>query len=1517
MSFYWQQGLQDTGQSSQQPQQGQWDFINLGGAPAPQYQWNPAAQQQQQHQNNYYYQQTPQQQPYPAQQPTYNVSNQQQQSAEQNYQQQWTQQPAQHQPDRIQHQPQLPKPKKVQQIEHTPLLQQPTQQNFAPVPPVLTPSYNQAVDQNHYQQQVPQQQTQPAIQNVSTKEPAPVQFAPPPVRQPDLAPVLDNVKTESKPGVPPAQQVVNPSAPVPTPPVIAPLTVPKEVTKKDQYLTIAAPIEPEKPKTKVTPTSSEDDWEKADMEIQQVDDESKRQKTVQTAATTVEKPVESRESSSLGGSWSQQETEPSERSSVEPVEIVEHPVIVEQEEKTPRVSMSENHEPTPNYFNRSVTIEEDRRETPEAGHPNQSTSVILNSSGSPPEAIATSTPKDSKLEKRSSISSQGTIGADKKTDKDKKEHFLKQAEQLAEREEASGNNSDSTLASKPEFVRGEVRASYRECRKAYLAIWDRLNIMRTDSHHSEFRPASKLANPLLAAAGLSRQHPAIRRESTGGRNDGRASVPLHHSQSFNDNMYADQNGGRRSRVSRLDPSARPSSRHGAGYQSVNHSYIDPRQYDQRGYAQNSQYRQGRHSAMALPYDPRRPPSAYGVDPYAANYGQEPQETSSISESEEEEENGESDDEIRGYNMKPEQNHRVHGVPHHQHPGDEALYYCGVVHVNMDTWRRLTEKQGIAPEFYELNPIEKAAFMFNTVVFKMQPSKVDDFRNRFNREFYKCTCAGDSNDDALFKVCRSMQQLYIKRCEQKKLAEQNMKANLFSDDTDGVIMHYSSNPVEPPRSIIVKRQSEINSVYNESVNNYDIYNNGPLKFTCPHTFMNISTGGQVISIQPDQSVSAVVFDDIKSVLKDIDTLQVKDAAMSFKGPLIPHQSASHSVRLYITKQIESISHSAVAENAESDDVVESILVWQLLETMVKQQGNITGPDIAELLAKVASQPVNIEAPAQPTNITPALNKFTEFLLGGHIDEAVEHAMRNGLFADALILTRRLFPNDERKIEQIETRFLQTRSLNNPVTTLVSVAKGEKPPVLTNPPLDDHMSWRTHAAIILANLGQRETALSTIHKLGEALAKRDYNCAADFCFLVCGVLGGKNPFEPIAAPDGEEDYRGHIPLVNSDIPDNEQNPKCHYGFLISDLHATEIFDYAIRLKETNRESLLARSVEYQTTRLKYAKLLSSHGFNSDAYRYCTQIACDIWYHWNMFPVDFLLELCDLAEAINHKADVNPQETQWIYNFREMIQASFLTRPVAEPVVSQGAENRQTGYEHQQQLEPVYNERTEILLPTPVPAAIPELAPTESAFTAPAEHQPLQHEHQENTVPPTPTTDEHVAYDPETPFSQNSSFGNPLPDDGFTTQSDFNDGPLTMASSQPVMSTAPPLEPIPAQHAQNQVAQPQPKLPAEVPMSLPDPSTVWEDSQKKSDVKQDDLPPPMPMPSAPPMGGGIRAARAASRFAKTTNSAAAQPPVMPTFNSNWAPAPVDDDGESANPFSVQNTQPVAQNQPMPSDE
>lgn len=32
---------------------------------------------------------------------------------------------------------------------------------------------------------------------------------------------------------------------------------------------------------------------------------------------------------------------------------------------------------------------------------------------------------------------------------------------------------------------------------------------------------------------------------------------------------------------------------------------------------------------------------------------------------------------------------------------------------------------------------------------------------------------------------------------------------------------------------------------------------------------------------------------------------------------------------------------------------------------------------------------------------AFDRYTQFLLGGHVDEAVESAMRDGLYADAMV------------------------------------------------------------------------------------------------------------------------------------------------------------------------------------------------------------------------------------------------------------------------------------------------------------------------------------------------------------------------------------------------------------------------------------------------------------------------------------------------------------------------------------
>ena len=72
-----------------------------------------------------------------------------------------------------------------------------------------------------------------------------------------------------------------------------------------------------------------------------------------------------------------------------------------------------------------------------------------------------------------------------------------------------------------------------------------------------------------------------------------------------------------------------------------------------------------------------------------------------------------------------------------------------------------------------------------------------------------------------------------------------------------------------------------------------------------------------------------------VTENLKILQQKE--MRFSGPLLPGITPTHSVRLYIQRQMERIRHSEVAtENPFDNDVIDTLLVWQLLEMVVQQQ-----------------------------------------------------------------------------------------------------------------------------------------------------------------------------------------------------------------------------------------------------------------------------------------------------------------------------------------------------------------------------------------------------------------------------------------------------------------------------------------------------------------------------------------------------------------------------------------------------
>ena len=50
---------------------------------------------------------------------------------------------------------------------------------------------------------------------------------------------------------------------------------------------------------------------------------------------------------------------------------------------------------------------------------------------------------------------------------------------------------------------------------------------------------------------------------------------------------------------------------------------------------------------------------------------------------------------------------------------------------------------------------------------------------------------------------------------------------------------------------------------------------------------------------------------------------------------------------------------------------------------------------------------------------------------------------------------------------------------------------------------------------------------------------------------------------------------------------------------------------------------------------------------------------------------MELCDLVESLYHKADANPQVTQWIHDLRATLEAGFVARQQLETVTETVAE------------------------------------------------------------------------------------------------------------------------------------------------------------------------------------------------------------------------------------------------------
>ncbi|VDN17450.1 unnamed protein product, partial [Gongylonema pulchrum] len=512
------------------------------------------------------------------------------------------------------------------------------------------------------------------------------------------------------------------------------------------------------------------------------------------------------------------------------------------------------------------------------------------------------------------------------------------------------------------------------------------------------------------------------------------------------------------------------------------------------------------------------------------------------------------------------------------------YYFGVIQLPQERVQQVMCRMPPPQEYFSLPPIEKAAYLFYCTLYQHHYQPVDLFHKKFNREYFSYMCEGDSAELALWKE--------FKHC---------------------------------------------------------VFSLEPMKFRVAHSFLRFGVGGRVVVLNAQNSENILEIRDLKSLIGEDKLLRLSNAVDSFRGPLIPGRTPTHSVRLYVQRQIELILRSeAYRTNLPSEAANDCLLIWQLLEMLVQQQGRVTGPDLSRLLMtgchlaehrRHVKEKFNSSSPiifSEHSVDSKAYDRFTQFLLGGHLKEALDSAVRDGLYSDAMILARRLCIGDPQELERIETAFLSHRSEQNPVMTLLSVASGQPAPVLVS-------------SIVLANLNT-PMALGTVHQLGCVLARREQHAAADFCFLAVSLLApGYDPFQPIPKKEDESsEVRKHITLIHATlrtIP--EMDLECLKDFSVIDLHATEIFEFAMRLANDGMHVNLTRSLAYQLCRLHYAEVIAELGaLATDAFQYSVDVARSIWNRCNEVDVD------ELERLLKFMASANENDLAWLPTLRSIL-------------------------------------------------------------------------------------------------------------------------------------------------------------------------------------------------------------------------------------------------------------------------
>ncbi|XP_010126615.1 PREDICTED: protein transport protein Sec16A [Chlamydotis macqueenii] len=430
---------------------------------------------------------------------------------------------------------------------------------------------------------------------------------------------------------------------------------------------------------------------------------------------------------------------------------------------------------------------------------------------------------------------------------------------------------------------------------------------------------------------------------------------------------------------------------------------------------------------------------------------------------------------------------------------------------------------------------------------------------------------------------------------------------------------------------------------------------PEKFSVPHICARFGPGGFLIKVLPNlPSEGQPALVEIHSMETMLQHSPEQEEMRAFPGPLA--KDDTHKVDVINFAQNKA---TQCFKNENLIDKESASLLWDFIVLLCRQNGTVVGTDLAELLLRdhktvwlpgkspneanlidftnEALEQVEEESgEAQLSFLTDSLittidsleketERFRELLLYGRKKDALESAMKHGLWGHALLLASKM---DSRTHARVMTRFANSLPINDPLQTVYQLMSGRMPAASTCCGDEKWGDWRPHLAMVLSNLTNNVDLESrTIATMGDTLASKGLLDAAHFCYLMAQVGFGVYTRKTTK-----------LVLIGS----NHSLP--FFKFATNEaIQRTEAYEYAQSLG--NQPSCLPN---FQVFKFIYACRLAEMGLAAQAFHYCEVISRTVLkdpHYYSPVLIGQLIQMSSQLRLFDPQIKEKPEQESFI--------------------------------------------------------------------------------------------------------------------------------------------------------------------------------------------------------------------------------------------------------------------------------